>query len=84
MISSSLARSPLGGEHRLALVFENAKYIRQKDISLHVKSPIVNDKSKKIAIRPFQKKRGLISLGRYALGPQVLTYRPQILRGVRI
>ena len=26
----------------------------------------------------------LLSLGIYAPGPQVLTYRPQILRGVRI
>ena len=46
------------------------------------------DKSKKI-ISPFVifKKKLTIdrfSLGIYALGPQVLTYRPQILQGVRI
>ena len=48
------------------------------------------DKSKEsnFAIRHFQKKSNsiidLISLGIYAPGPKVLTYRPQILREVRV
>ena len=48
------------------------------------------DKSKKNPIsQPRKSKKSnltidLLSLGIYAPGPQVLTYRPQILRGVRI
>ena len=53
-------------------------------------SAFLLDKSKKFnfAIRHFQKKINStidpLSLGIYAPGSQVLTYRPQILRGVRI
>ena len=42
-------------------------------------------KRKKIAIRNFQKNHltiDLLYLGIYAPGPQIWTYRPQILRGV--
>ena len=47
------------------------------------------DKKKKINFVIFKKKKknltiDPLSLGTYAQGPQVLTYRPQILRGVRI
>ena len=50
---------------------------------------LTSQKKSNFAIRHFQKKKSnltidLSSLGIYAPGPQVLTYRPQILRGLRI
>ena len=47
------------------------------------------DKSKIMQYRHLERKKSnliidLLSLGVYAAGPQVLTYRPHILRGVRI
>ena len=50
---------------------------------------MTSQKKNNFAIRHFQKKKinltiDPLSLGIYALGPQVSTYRPQILRGVQI
>ena len=53
-----------------------------------VETYLTSQKKNYFAIRHFQKKNNLtidpLSLGKYAPSPQVLTYRPQILRGVRI
>ena len=65
-------------------------YLRGGDVCFFVflTCQLTSQKKINFAIRHFQKTINLtidrLSLGIYAPSPQVLTYRPQILRGVRI